>query len=277
MVALDTLRAFNRALLLDELALYRQRGRFPINRESRAPVPVFVDEYGTRCAVGHLMDVSGHGALVRHIASTRNNARVRELATLAEVRAWLAAAGLSAEEAARIQPTYCYQFAAAECFCPDEDAMALATVVADGAGQVFRLDRIEGDWPGARVGDERPAIGRWEAGQQVLLRFDAETDAMSVDTILQVLNGQVHCRLDRQTAERPVTIDTVFEAWRSEGACVDVLASDDSLWNESHCRDELVVDEGGCGMVQAIGLGAVELTSAAVFAALVARRRRWQR
>lgn len=281
-VGLDPLRAINRALLLDELALYRRRGRFPINREARAQVPVFVDEFGTRCAVGHLMEVSGHGELVRHIARTRNNARVRELATLAEVRAWLAAAGLSTEEAARIQPTYCYLSDAEACFCRGgaSEAVAVATVVSSGSAQAFRLDRIEGEWPGARVGDERPAIGRWEADQQALLRYDAETGAVSVDTTLELAGGRVYCRVNPGTAERPVSIDTVIEAWRSAGAaCIDVLASDESRWNESYCDGGIGADDsdGGCGLLPASGLGAVELTSAALFAMLIARRRQRQR
>jgi hypothetical protein len=284
-VALDGVPAFNRALLLDELALYRRRGRFPINRGSRrAAVPAFVDALGTRCAVGHLMEVSGQGELVRFIARTRNHARVRELATMAEVRAWLAAAGLSVEEAARIQPTYCFLTEAEACFCQGEAAAAVAvgTTVATGSSFAYRIDRIEGRSPGLRVGDELPAIGRWDVGQQVLLRFDEE-GLSSVGTDLTIVDGRVYCQVNPDTARRPVTIDTVFQAWRSEGAaCIEVLASDDSLWNRSQCdggsgEGEDADDAQGCGLAPALGFGAAELTSAAMFAALVARRRRRRR
>src|SRR5262245_29275534 len=57
---LDPQRRLARALLLDELAHYRRAGRFPLNREFRQKaVPCFIDEAGTRCAVAHLLEVSG--------------------------------------------------------------------------------------------------------------------------------------------------------------------------------------------------------------------------
>jgi hypothetical protein len=108
----------NRRLLLDELQRYRALGRFPKNRDfpGRA-VPYFVDADGTHCAVAHLMAVSGHGDLVEHIRRTNNFGKVRELARLAEVRAWVRAAGLTLGEAARIQPQYCFYSQAEACFC----------------------------------------------------------------------------------------------------------------------------------------------------------------
>src|SRR5687767_14904217 len=57
--------AINRSLLLDELRRYRKQGQFPHNHvDAGRDVPVFVDEQGTRCAVAHLMQVSGQGDLV---------------------------------------------------------------------------------------------------------------------------------------------------------------------------------------------------------------------
>ena len=95
-----------RAWLLAELALYRERGRFPKNREFRGKrVPVFVDPEGTRCAVGHLLELSGQHELVRRVQERVNHVRVKELANERELRAWLAWSGLTLEEAALIQPT----------------------------------------------------------------------------------------------------------------------------------------------------------------------------
>jgi len=115
---LDRLRSLNRAMLLDELARYRRAGRFPRNYEFRNKlVPHFVDSHGTRCALAHLLEISGQAELVLDIAGRRNNARVRELSGSAELLAWLTSAGLSLEEAARIQPEYCSRTLADECFC----------------------------------------------------------------------------------------------------------------------------------------------------------------
>jgi MYXO-CTERM domain-containing protein len=112
---LDGLRRTVRALLLDELARYRRQARFPKNRDFDERTPYFIDRNGTRCAMAHLLEVGGERELVRKIARERNNARVSELANEARLLAWLDAAGLTVEEAAAIQPSYCAT--ATECVC----------------------------------------------------------------------------------------------------------------------------------------------------------------
>jgi hypothetical protein len=294
-VALDPLRALNRALLLDELGRYRRRGRFPLNHDRRgSAVPIFVDAHGTRCAVAHLMDVSGQGELVRHIAATQNFARVRELARLPELRAWLAAAGLSLEEAARIQPEYCGLTEAEVCFC---QSGALPQVVvgtllnADSEVLVVRVDRVDGPLPGVAVGDELDAYGNGLVGQQRLFaQIMPDTPAAALGeaqleqvTGLVIRDGAVYCQGNPDTAKRPVSIDTAIEALRTSetAACVQELVSEDSLWNRSPCeggsgRGGIGDSEGGCGLIvaPAASLGGVALTSVALFAALVARRYR---
>lgn len=96
-----------RAGNLDVLHAYWKRGRFPHNHDFPGErIPYFVDAHGTRCAMAHLIEASGGGDLVRRVAATHNNARVRELAADRELVAWLDQAGLTAAEAARIQPEY---------------------------------------------------------------------------------------------------------------------------------------------------------------------------
>jgi hypothetical protein len=86
---------------------YREAGVFPHNHDFPGErVPYFVDEHGTLCAMAYLVSRSGRPDLVERVAATRNNAYVPELAEDAELAAWLREAGLSLEEAARIQPTY---------------------------------------------------------------------------------------------------------------------------------------------------------------------------
>jgi hypothetical protein len=92
--------------LVEELCAYIEAGRFPVNRCSAAPTPIFVDEQGRRCAVAALMEATGDGALVEEVARSQNRARVRELVADPRFAAWLASHGLSAREAARIQPAY---------------------------------------------------------------------------------------------------------------------------------------------------------------------------
>lgn len=127
---------------IERLREYRERGVFPRNRDfPDRMVPYFVDADGRRCAVAYLIAESGEEELVQRIASTRNHARVRELADIPELREWLESAGLSLEEAARIQPSYpcCRVEPPPE---PDpEDVVtpgyAAATVLASGLGGGF--------------------------------------------------------------------------------------------------------------------------------------------
>ena len=141
---LPPMQRLARKLLLRELAFYRARGRFPKNRESAAPTPHFVDAEGSRCAVAHLLEASGEGALVRRIAHERNHARVHELADEARLVAWLDVAGLSLEEAARIQPSYCYHRGG--CVCDNQSGYFEATVTtkASSETQLARVDAIHG-------------------------------------------------------------------------------------------------------------------------------------
>ena len=92
---------------LDVLHDYWVRGVFPKNTGFPGQrVPYFVDQYGTRCAMAYLIEQSGHGDLVARVAATNNNARIRDLKTDPELVAWLQENGLTADEAARIQPSY---------------------------------------------------------------------------------------------------------------------------------------------------------------------------
>jgi len=105
--ALTPVQRRARARNLDVLHEYWVREVFPVNTDFPGQrVPYFVDRYGTRCAMAYLIEQSGWGDLVARIASTHNNAYVRDLKDDAELAAWLRDNGLTAAEAARIQPTY---------------------------------------------------------------------------------------------------------------------------------------------------------------------------
>ncbi len=92
---------------LDVLHEYWVRAVFPKNTDfPDQMMPYFVDRYGTRCAMAYLIEQSGHGDLVARVAATNNNARIRELKSAPELVAWLRDNGLTAAEAAHIQPQY---------------------------------------------------------------------------------------------------------------------------------------------------------------------------
>jgi hypothetical protein len=115
-----------RARALDTLHGYWQAGRFPHNEgPSSERVPIFIDAEGRTCAVAELMRSSGATRLAQTVAAHENRARVLEMRT--ELGPWLAENGLSAEEAARIQPNYC--------FCSNVSKPVCGTIAAGGATQ----------------------------------------------------------------------------------------------------------------------------------------------
>lgn len=97
-----------RAACLDDLSAYWQAGCFPENSVQPGYTPIFVDRHGTHCAVGELMRLSGAEDVAIDIASHTNLAYLPELASRPDVVAWADRMGLTLEECARIQPSYCF-------------------------------------------------------------------------------------------------------------------------------------------------------------------------
>lgn len=130
-----------RAQHLQRLREYRLRGLFPHNHDFPGErVPYFIDPHGTRCAMAYLIEQSGHGDFVRRIAETRNNARVRELADEPELVAWLDANGLTAAEAARIQPMY------------DDDGNCIGCIVDDAPDRELSAGEVAVGYSAALLG-----------------------------------------------------------------------------------------------------------------------------
>jgi hypothetical protein len=95
-----------RARALDRLHAYAARGVFPRNtRHPGERVPYFIDDEARACAVAHFIQASGAWALAETVRVRENNARVAAMTT--DLGPWLDENGLTAEEAARIQPMYC--------------------------------------------------------------------------------------------------------------------------------------------------------------------------
>ena len=95
----------NRLRLIKLLETYRQDGLFPVNNYREDRIPVFIDEYNTHCAVGHLLEKTGHEALAQRIAKTNNYAWVKEIKD-PEILVWQKWSGLTVEELKLIQGAY---------------------------------------------------------------------------------------------------------------------------------------------------------------------------
>mgnify|MGYP000181470056 CR=1 FL=1 len=92
---------------LDRLQAYRRAGLFPRNDDyPDERVPYFFDDDGVACAVGHLVVESGYTTVAEEIHARENNARLLDM-THPALSAWITASGLTGEECARIQPSYC--------------------------------------------------------------------------------------------------------------------------------------------------------------------------
>jgi hypothetical protein len=106
--ALSSAQRERRAALVTTLAAYRDRGLFPRNYDFPGQaVPYFVDpRTGVLCAVAHLLESTGRRDIVDRVSHGDNNVWVAQLAPDTAFTAWLAAHGLTLNEAARIQLPY---------------------------------------------------------------------------------------------------------------------------------------------------------------------------
>jgi hypothetical protein len=94
-----------RTHLLGRLEAYAQRGLFPTNEVLPYRNPVFIDAYGTACAVGQLIIESGHHALAQRLDSEMKCAYILDMQQ-SELAEWAHAHGFAEAELAWIQPTY---------------------------------------------------------------------------------------------------------------------------------------------------------------------------
>lgn len=292
-----------RGLLLGALQEYWRDGRFPKNPGFPWQVPVFVDGEGTRCAIAHLMELGGAGRLVAEIASLRNFAFVRELADDPRVATWLEAAGITVDEAAEIQPSYC-QTAWSECICGDpwnapgpgagaDGVMEGVTVHSTTGGDGVQVIAIHGDVGVAQVGAIYKVTdgSALRAGAPVLVPvsrsttpefygigpsgddsgFSSQPAPPNLTTsMLLLIDGSgrpLRCNAGEETT-LPVTKAQVVTALRSND-CRGEMAKVDSDWSDAPSCG------GACGC-SAVGLRGEDAGVAvllAVAGAMIARRR----
>jgi len=94
-----------RERMLDLLHEYRSAGAFPKNYERSERKPCFIDQNGTICAVGYLVEQTAGRPVAEAINSRHQYATIMEMNDR-KVDEWIAQSGLSKEECAMIQPQY---------------------------------------------------------------------------------------------------------------------------------------------------------------------------
>jgi hypothetical protein len=237
-------------LLLDELVAYHQAGVFPKNRDvPDARVPRFVDEDGTRCAVAHLMERSGAVSLAARIAAERNGAYVPEMVDLPGVAAWLDAAGLTVDEAAKIQPVYgCYR--ASRIVCEGWPTIVSPTVTLEAVLEVCAQSPPGDASPGARgqtivLANHGPST-RYQPGDTLPLFSGPGVSGVSIVTVRTVGGSEMFSAFPLDTdgrvtfmesvSQSPLTLtrEQLMQALRSS-SCIETLASIDARWRTEDC------------------------------------------
>jgi hypothetical protein len=156
-------RAHNLGVLRDYIAA----GRFPRNRDNHNTTPVFVDEYGVRCAVAEMIHDGGHYTLVSRVRQTNNRVKIMDI-TDGPVRDWILTSGLTQEECALIQPSY-----------PCDPPLTKAEAEAERQRMARELEALR-LWLLAEVDRLRQHLSG------VLRKLEADTDA-SLDLALERL------------------------------------------------------------------------------------------
>lgn len=95
----------NRNRLLNILETYAHNKSFPTNDYLSYKNPVFIDRKGVHCAVGYLMQQSGHDKLAQEINAKQQFAYVCEI-THPQLMSWASHHGFTLDELAWIQPAY---------------------------------------------------------------------------------------------------------------------------------------------------------------------------
>lgn len=241
-----------RQLLLGALAEYRAAGRFPINRDFAERTPTFVDDSGTRCAMAHLLELGGEGALVERIARERNHAWIRELVDEPQLRAWLAAAGLSAGEAAAIQPAYCSLVT--DCVCGGDfssiDYPVPALGVLEGvvlASGKARVERTYGDALGFDAGSEIALATSYPEGTRIVAPVDGAKRA-SFGSIALDSDTLYHCQSQGVSSAPALDAGQFAQAVLASNCAANLEALDAAWRRQQDCSEPEPGpgDGGGC-------------------------------
>ncbi|MFN0245539.1 MAG: hypothetical protein ACKV2T_01440 [Kofleriaceae bacterium] len=212
--------------------------------------------------MAHLIEQSGDRELVERVARTRNNAFVRELAADLALRAWLEHVGLTAREAAQIQPSYCFVTKGESCLCQSVGGAngvvdGTVTAVAMANRATVMVEATHGDTGAIAVGDtiEAPVYENVQVGDEVLVSIN-----VNPISLVRVIGTSVELSCSRDDVPELAKSDAISAMLAT--SCAQELANLDSTWGESQCEEG-----GGCSAG-----GGVSPFVAVFAAALWARR-----
>ncbi|MCC9658299.1 ankyrin repeat domain-containing protein [Rhodopirellula halodulae] len=180
---------------IERLIAYMEAGQFPRNIYSCKRTPVFIDLWGTHCAVGHLIAKSGHAKLARLINQQHCLDVIGDIKTDG-VLDWQLASGFSVQELAKIQPHYHFMRNSQGIQYPAEiedlilgDSSKLVEGIEAG-----RID-VNARCGGKTLLHIAAACGDLELVQK-LIGLGAEIDALSqAGSETKLVIGQGHCKV----------------------------------------------------------------------------------
>ncbi len=204
---------------------------------------------------------------MQQVARERNYARIRELANVPALLAWLEANGLSVDEAAMIQPEYCGT-PANNCVCGDAFASGLIQGTLGDGGASLVVVAVYGPVPGVKVGDEVPFVdsanvagptdivfASWSGNGNAYPKFVAPGQSPDGGAPSVVVPESVCWFPQVAVIPGPLPIDIVTQALSAPtaAACEQVLAQYDAQWGEMQGGPECFSGTGGSGGVGGTG------------------------
>jgi hypothetical protein len=182
-----------RAHNLDLLHAYWVAGNFPHNTRRAERTPIFIDDDGRACAVGALV-LASDPTLARAVARDEDEARLADMKTPG-LNEWIAKSGLTFDECAWIQPSYCTDG------CPGS-----SDYVCGMDGRTYRNACVAVQCGGVGVAYEGVCVdgGAPEAGPPVDVGPGDVADSAIADTTADVEDATV---IDTATADT-ATADT---------------------------------------------------------------------
>jgi len=137
-----------RKVLLAHFADYIAKGTTPKNEHLPWRTPVFIDDEGTICAVGYLIEQSAGRAVADKIAASHRYSYIEEIAkAMPDVQQWVEQSGFTLEELGSIQPGYEGPEVAHEhAWTLADGSVPDGTYAKDGVTGTIRHHHMEGAW-----------------------------------------------------------------------------------------------------------------------------------
>ncbi len=231
--------------MLEELGAYADRGVFPRNRHFRGERrPTFIDDNGVLCAVAHLLDLTGQGALALEVRDTHNVAIVAELTGDPRFVAWARAAGFTLEELAVVQPAYC-EIPRYQCVCENAhplgegEALAIVAPVEDRRSGMIEVREVVDARFELSLGVLRARAPHYDGlvldGVRLArLAYIEDLGLLEIRRVYSAIDGGVPCAAWASPAlwlSRADLVHALLSA--GPGACREYLTGLDARWADT--------------------------------------------